>query len=394
MKKQALSSLLILVYFLINCSADTPLQTKTFTIGTGFNNNVQDLAIQSNGKIIVGGLFTEYNSNPSNFIACLNTGGTIDPTFLVGEGFDRNIRTLFIQTDDKILVGGQFNTYQGIPARGIIRLNPNGLIDNTFVYGSALNDFTSVEAFAEQNDSKLIIGGGFTNYNDTGINRIARLNQNGSIDNSFNVGSGFNGTVMDIQLQSDGKIICVGAFTKYNNETVNGIIRLNTDGTIDKTFVTGSGFSTTPNNPFTINIESDGQIIIGGKFTNYNGTEINRIIRLNTDGSLDNSFNVGSGFNDIVFFRNAIQNDDRLIVCGAYTGYNGSPVNRIVRLKTDGSIDNTFNNGSGFDSTTLSVVTQSDGKIIIGGAFLNYNTDPVSKIIRLNADGSSDTIDL
>jgi uncharacterized delta-60 repeat protein len=150
--------------------------------------------------------------------------------------------SLVIQSDGKILAGGQFTLYNSTTCNGIVRLNSDGSIDNTFSIGSGLSDVRNIKI---QYDGKIIAVGGFTSYNGTSINRIIRLNVDGSIDNGFAIGSGFNFSPYDLKIQADGKIIAIGNFTLYNGTSCNGIIRLNIDGTIDSGFTIGSGFNFT-----------------------------------------------------------------------------------------------------------------------------------------------------
>ncbi len=142
-----------------------------------------------------------------------------------------------------------------------------------------------------QPDGKILIGGQFTTYNGITANRIARLNTDGTLDTTFTVGTGADSSVNTITLQPDGKILIGGAFTTYNGTTVNHVARLNADGTLDTTFVTGTG---TNGSVFTIALQPDGKILIGGWFTTYNGTTANYIARLNTDGTLDTTFTTGT----------------------------------------------------------------------------------------------------
>src|SRR5690554_2642478 len=109
----------------------------------------------------------------------------------------------------------------------------------------------------------------------------------GSIDTNFNVGNGFDFNVYDIELQNDGKILVGGGFTKYNFIEYNKIIRLETDGSIDASFDPGEGGN---HNVKAIAVQSDGKIVVGGFFTQFDGTFANRIVRLNSDGSIDNTF--------------------------------------------------------------------------------------------------------
>jgi uncharacterized delta-60 repeat protein len=355
-----------------------------FNIGTGFNDIVWSITIQSDGKILVGGNFTSYNGTSRNRIIRLNSDGSIDNTFNIGTGFNDNVREIVIQSDGKILLSGDFTSYNGTSRNRIIRLNSDGSIDNTFSIGTGFNN--SVRTITTQSDGKILVGGSFTSYNGTSRNRIIRLNPDGSIDNTFNIGTGFNESVQPIQIQSDGKILIGGYFTSYNGTSRNYIIRLNPDGSIDNTFNIGTLF-----NDFVtqIRVQSDGKILFGGNFTSYNGTSRNRIIRLNSDGSIDNTFNIGTGFNDTVHTIQ-IQTDGKILVSGGFTTYNGTTRNRIIRLNSNGSIDNTFNVGTGFNNIGFSIQILSDEKILIGGWFTSYNETTRNRIVKLNPNGIID----
>ena len=115
-------------------------------------------------------------------------------------------------------------------------------------------------------------------------------------------GSGFNGAVEEIELQSDGKAVVVGRFTSYNGDPSPYLIRLNKDGTKDNSFNVGTGFSDLSATPqiHSLLILPDDKILVGGKFTNYNSSSAPNIVRLNPDGTADPSFNIGSGFNGSV----------------------------------------------------------------------------------------------
>jgi len=416
----------------------------TFNLGTGANNIVRATSILSNGKIIIGGSFITYNGIATNRIARLNTDGSLDATFNPGTGATGPILATSIQTDGKIIIGGSFISYNGITRNGIARLNSNGTLDGTFNPGTGLNTNGLVNNTSIQADGKIIIGGSFTAYNGTAINRIARLNINGTLDANFNPGTGANNIVVHTSIQTDGKIIIGGSFTAYNNGTtrkymvrlningsldinfnpeqgvngtiqatsiqsdgkiiiggdfstynetaINAIARLNADGSLDTTFNSGTGaLLATGSNAIiqTISIQSDGKIIIGGDFITYNGIATNRIARLNTDGSLDATFNPGTGATGTIL-STSIQSDGKIIIGGSFTSYNGIAINRIARLNTNGSLDATFNPGTGATGTILTTSIQSDGKIIIGGSFTSYNGIAINRIARLNSNGSLD----
>jgi uncharacterized delta-60 repeat protein/prepilin-type N-terminal cleavage/methylation domain-containing protein len=240
----------------------------------GFNGRVETLAIQSDGKIFVGGWFTNYEGVDSvNKITRLNSDGSRDDTF-IGSGFDSEynddlevtrVDTIAIQANGKIVVGGSFTSYQGIASNRIIRLNSDGSIDTSFNVEIEFDDWVS--AIAIQSDGKILVGADY--------NKIIRLNSNGSIDSSFNIGTGFNNAVTNITLQSDGKVLVGGVFTGYNGELANRITRLNSNGSRDLSFDMGSGFNNTVQ---TITVDSDGKIIVGGDFTSYKDQIANYLI--------------------------------------------------------------------------------------------------------------------
>src|SRR5207248_1147872 len=146
-----------------------------------------------------------------------------------------------------------------------------------------------------------------------------------------------------LAIQPDGRILMGGSFSVYNGTTRNSIARLNTDGSLDTTFTVGTGAN---NAVFAIAIQVDGRIVIGAHFTSFNGTARNRITRLNSDGSLDTTFNIGTGANSAVRAI-AVQPDGRILIGGQFTTYNGTARNNIARLNADGSLDTTFNVGTG-----------------------------------------------
>lgn len=317
--------------------------------------------------------------------------GKVDVTFntidngLNGDGFNNTVRTLSLQLDNKLIVGGDYSSLNGIPISYLTRLKTDGSIDNTFNTGTGLNG--KVYDSYIQNDQKIIVAGNFTAYNGNSSGRLIRLNIDGSQDLSFNTSIGAtNGIIYKISPQSDGKIIIVGSFTKYNNVTVNRIARIFPNGALDASFITGSGSSSNITN---IAILPDEKILISGNFTAFNGVAANRIARLFQDGRVDSSFNIGSGFNNDVNAM-AVQPDRKIILGGKFTDYNGEPANRIIRLNEDATIDNNFLIGSGLTIDAVQVVEiDSFGNIMVGGSFKGfYNGISVNRLFFLNPNGS------
>jgi uncharacterized delta-60 repeat protein len=314
-------------------------------------------------------------------------GGMNDSSFDPGTGFDIPVVSIALQSDGKILTGGAFTTFNGTGVSRIARLNADGTLDASFNQGTGFDN--NVRTIVIQNDGKILTGGIFLNYSGTARNRIVRLNADGSLDTSFDPGTGFNGEVISIALQSDGKILVVGNFTNYNGITSNRIARLNLNGTLDASFNTGSGFN---DEAESLALQSDGKILVAGSFTSYNGVTKNRIVRLNTDGTTDLSFSIGTGF-DFIVKSIGLQSDGKIVAVGLFQGFNGTLSRTIARLNSDGTLDLSFDlqEGAGFISPSpYSLVIQSDDKIVVVGDFTGYNIHTRKYIARLNADGTMD----
>jgi uncharacterized delta-60 repeat protein len=372
---------LLFTAFSFNTNAQDGDIDLTFDPGTGTNIGIWTTVIQSDGKIIIGGQFISYNGTSRNHIARLNDEGTLDATFDPGTGVEginfTSVYTIALQNNGKIFIGGTFNSYNGTLRNNIALLNADGTLDNSFNPGSGTNNAVSTSAI--QVDGKIIISGHFTSFNGTPRNHIARLNTDGSLDATFYSGTGTNGTVYTTTLQNDGKTIIGGDFTSFDGIPRNYIARLNADGTLDTTFNPGTGAN---NQVITTAIQSDGKIIIGGDFTSFDGTPRNYIARLNANGTLDATFNPGTGANDYVM-TTALQSDGNIITGGYFTSFDGTQRNYIARLNTDGTLDASFNPGSGANSWVTRATIQSDGKIIICGAFTSYNEIPRNYIVRI-----------
>ena len=198
--------------------------------------------------------------------------------------------------------------------------------------------------------------------------------QEGSLDMTFNPPDtgfvdGANENVWAIIQQPDGKLIIVGAFTTYNAMSANRMARLNIDGSLDTSFDPGTGANGIVR---TCVLQTDGKIVIGGDFTSYNGTARIRVARLNADGSLDMGFDPGAGASNSVY-TSAIQPDGKIVIGGGFVNFQGTARSYIARINSDGNLDTTFNPGTGANGIIYSLVVEPEGKIVIGGGFTSYN---------------------
>lgn len=314
----------------LNGDVDT---TFSSNMGTGFSaGNPTYFGFQSDGKIVCGGNFTGFDGNTSGRIVRLNSDGSYDATFSAGTGFNAAVLALQVQSDDKIIVAGAFFDYDGNTVDYICRLNSDGSLDNTF---TALPDNT-VQSIQIQSDGKYIIGGGFQNIDGNNAFYLGRLNSDGSYDSSFDTTSGFNNSVAELALQPDGKIVCGGAaFTTYSGVSASRIIRLNSDATIDTSFVYGTGFNA---QVLDVHLQNDGKILASGQFTTYSGESNYKLIRLNSDGSRDTTFNNGITFANGVLFADELSNGRIAVGAIDMSSYDGNIVYNWVILNENGGL--------------------------------------------------------
>jgi uncharacterized delta-60 repeat protein len=361
----------------------TPTPTATVPcveFGTGFNLSVQSTIVDSN-TMILGGTFTTYNGTSASKLSKLYFDGTIDTTFSAGTGTDVGGATAIKRYDaNSIIVGGGFNSYNSLPnSYCFFKIDNNG----TYISGTSLATGVDdqIYSFETTTDGKIYAGGAFTQFAGLSQNRIVRMNADFTLDTSFQVGTGLSSIAQVIVRQSDDKILVGGNFTSYSGVSANRLIRLNDDGSIDNTFNIGTGFNLTVQ---AITVQSDGKILVGGAFTFFSGISANRIIRLNSDGSVDNTFIYGTGaVGTVAAFR--LQSDGKILVGGTFSSYNGSVVSRLMRLNSDGSLDNTF--ASVAANTVEQIDLLPNDRILLTGSFSSYDGYGIGRIAIINNTG-------
>ena len=376
-------------------SAVALLTVNGATLDSGFNPGaggnsvyspwVYSLAVQADGKILVGGYFATLGGQGRTNIGRLNADGTLDTSF--NPGADNTVSSLAVQADGKILVGGYFTNLCGQPRTFLGRLNSDGTLDTGFNPGAN----NTVGSLAVQADGKILVGGGFQALGGQWRNCIGRLNADGTLDSGFNPGAGGNSPYVDsLAVQADGKILVGGDFTTLGGQTRNYLGRLNADGTLDSGFNPGAG----GNSPYvdSLALQADGKILVGGGFTTLGGQTRNYIGRLNADGTLDTGFNPGVEQNPgygVVVSSLAVQADGKILVGGEFTALGGQPRNYLGRLNSDGTLDTGFNpgveqQGPGLEPSVSSLAVQADGKILVGGWFTTLAGQPRNYLGRLN----------
>ncbi|NUP96162.1 MAG: delta-60 repeat domain-containing protein [Planctomycetaceae bacterium] len=407
----------------------------SFDPGTGFDSYVSALAVQPDGAVIVAGDFFSINGTSAMHLARLLSTGAVDPLFNAGAGTNYAAGFVRLQPDGKALIGGPFTTCGGAPRAGIARLNTDGSNDASFdpglglvgtprdalplgngqhilvgnftrVDGAARGGFArlnadgshdltynpgrgpdaAVRAAAVRPDGKWLIAGEFLSYDDIPCNRIARLNADGSFDTSFTPGGGPNGSITRIRMLPDGGAFVVGTFSLYDGLARRTFAKVDAQGALDMSFDPGTGVL---GHVQDLLVQRDGKVVIAGFFTQYNGVATKCVARLLPDGQLDPSFNVGAGSPGVVQHL-ARQPDGKLLVYGAFSEFNGVPRERIARLNPDGSVDLSFDVGFGPSGYVQAMVVEANGTILIGGSFTHFDGLFRPSLVRLLSDGSVD----
>lgn len=294
-----------------------------------------------------------------------------------------------ILDDGKILIYGDIDDYFGQEVNKLFRIFPDGRLDNSFDVGTGPNiqDIfinQNSNAIFIQEDGKILVGGNFTSFNNVPRKKIVRLNTDGSVDLSFNAGNGnFDGMILAIKGQSDGKIICGGIFNLFNGFVKNNLVRLNANGTLDYSFNIGAGFNYSTSSGTiqssyvnTIDVTTDNKIIVGGYFNRYKNLVQKGIVRLNENGTKDNTFLVGSGTNEIDVIRKIYINpvDSKIYIAGSISEFNGLESSNVIKLNADGSTDTTFTVtenvvSNNFNTGISDFGILSNGNIIVSGDF-------------------------
>jgi uncharacterized delta-60 repeat protein len=380
-------------------NADGSLDTG-FLTQTGFGpdlNYATALALQADGKILAGGQFQYYNGVPVGGLVRLNADGSVDTGFNAGgTGFfvgagGSNVRSLAMQPDGKILVGGTLTSYNGQPVGSLVRLNSNGSIDNTFTLGgSGIRNASAsglVDAILVQADGSIVVGGSFTTVAGAAISNVVRFNPDGSLDNTFAIGAGANGQVRALLQQPDGKLVLAGLFTQLNGVASPSVVRLNLSGSVDNTFQGGTLSS--GGGVYKLRRRSDGSLLVAGSFTSYNGAARGGIARVSSGGVLDAAFPATTGTPQLVYDLLELSNG-QLLAGGAFTTFDGASRTGLVRLSSAGAVDASYTQLFEKKGQVLNAAGLANGQLLVSGDFESINGTPVPFLSRvlLNTNGN------
>lgn len=393
------------------------------------DNMINTICFIPGGKYLIGGSFSDYDNsgarNGYRGLARVNSDGTVDRDFKVGKGISGTVNSIVVQASGKYIVAGDFNNYnerfKGGYVNNILRLNPNGMYDSTVIVTPlghhdtipALNvylDAPITRVLQTPDSGKLVLVGGFKYFmrrNYAGITAdgkrdsilvdsirmdgIMRLNEDGSFDSTFNFDAarrrsyeGPNGYIGSALIQADGKIMLAGSFTRFHGQLTGSVVRLNPNGEIDPSFNTGAG----PDDRVAmISPLKDGRYLIGGMFSKVNGKEAHRVAVLNPNGSLYDGFSVGTGPeagpNGVP--TSAIQlKNGKIFLAGYFETFSGVKRGNTVILDEDGKMSKGYNSMGALNGQIGDMVNIPNGNgAIMVGAFTQYDMLQQNRIMLL-----------
>lgn len=381
-------------------AADGSLDSS-FDVGNGFDFKVSALAhaADGSGDLYTGGSFADFDGTAVANLVRLNSDGSLDTGFDVGDGPEDEVFAVLPLTDGtgRVVLGGRFVAYAGSGANGVARVAADGAYDTGFAHGAGADDVVEAIVPAPEDEGTVYLAGQFRYYDGVAVRGLLRVRPDGSRDEGFAVGAGFDDDVFDAILADDGSgdIYAGGRFDEFDGTAGLGrIARVRADGSLDATFAAGSaGGANERVHALAAAGDGSGGAYLGGDFTSYGGTARSRFARVNGDGTLDTSLAVGTGFNNRVeAISPAEDGSGDVYVGGRFTAYDGAAVGRIVRLNSDGTLDTGFAAGAGFDNVVEAIVPVGDGSgdLYVGGRFTSYDGAAVFRLVRLNTDGSVD----
>jgi hypothetical protein len=323
------------------------------------------VAATAEGAVFVGGGFATFNGEPRQRLARLRPDGTVDPSFLARVKY--RVNAIAPLPDGRLAIGGEFNTVNGISCNHVAVLLPDGTPDPTVDFENGADH--PVETIFGLPDGTFYMGGGFTNVLGKTAHGVARITKSGALDSTFVSMSSPDGAVKSIGVDVLGRVTVGGDFRRFGGVARGGLVRLKETGAIDDAFGGGTGADGTV---LAVSIDTQARAWIGGDFRQFHGESAGGLVRLADDGRRDPNFRVGFGANSAVTAI-AFAKDGKAYVAGRFTEVDGSKRRHIARLNPDGSLDATFDPGSGPDNWVLALSPRADGGVVIGGLFSSVN---------------------
>lgn len=356
--------------------------------GAGGSITVSALAMDAQGRLLVGGSFYAENTGWTG-IARFLPNGDPDPDFAPALGAYGGVAAIAVLPDERIYIGGSFSTYQGEPRTSIARLFHDGTLDTGFEarLGQAYGPI--VRAIVPLPGGDVIIGGRFSAVSGRFRMSIARLHESGAPVLSFNPGRGPGGLVRGMALMDDGRVAIAGEFISYNDEPRPHLAFLTGDGLLDPQFDGGEG----PNGPVDHLVKlQDGRLFLAGRFSAYDGQPAPRMAVVDAFGALDATVAFSDGLIPLGHrFSAAVALPDGCVVIAAHPemqpyGY----TSLLFKLLPSGAVDDAFQPPAPVYGSVYCMRAEPDGRLLLGGSFQMGSLNGPRCLVRLLPNGGLD----
>jgi uncharacterized delta-60 repeat protein len=367
------------------------------TFGHAFTSSegVETFGLQSSGKIMVGGFSMSVSgfAGHTYYLLRLAADGSVDTTYPMRSAPGGMVSSLWIYSSSDQNYPNQVRLFGDIPRfsdpthlEHMLRLSADGTTVLESIGDEVVNN--TIRGMAYQGNN-IVIFGPFTQVHGTSMRGIARLLPNGALDTSFSIGTGANGFVQRVTTLSDGKLVLCGYFNSFSGTPCGYLVKLNNNGSVDTTFQAGDGAD---DRVWSMNLQGDGSWYIFGAFRSFNGSSRQCLARLNNNGSLDSRFasfttsvpNPSSP--KVLAIQHSVQG---FLIGGAMSQYGGKLHRRLARVNIDGTPDGSFR--AGLAGTVYCMSSQADGKVVVGGHFgVASGYESCTSLTRINLDGSTD----
>jgi len=345
--------------------------------------------------VLIGGTFTSFQGADIKNLVRLHPNGLVDSSFNTspmtqyGGAANGIVFTVAVQQEGMILVGGSFDSAGFLARTNLVRLHGDGSLDASFDLSTSPNGV--IWTLSPQGDGRTYVGGAFSRLGATARPGLARLNGDASLDASFTpeLSPYLDAIVHVITVQSDGKILIGGSFRLPGNPSnlYFGVLRLDETGAPDGSFAPPAipDFSSRVR---ALAIQDDGKLVAAGNFSSIGGVPRQSIARLENNGVVDPTW-AGPGVSSPHLSACAVQamliaDSKKIVIAGNFRNYNGETVPGIARLNSDGTLDTTFQSPVNTVISATAMALQPDGGIVVGGSIIVGSMG--TTLIRLTAD--------
>ncbi len=359
---------------------------------------VKVVLVQPDGRILLAGRFQEVEGRPRDGLARLWPDGSLDKNFDPGRGLNGGMAfDLALDAKGRVLVAGNFSVVDSWASAGVARLLPDGRVDTSFK-GNLQTGGMGGGAYtvAPAPDERVYVAGTFDTVDAKPQTQMVRLGPDGRLDETFAFKDGVLGglqAVFDLVAMADGALVLAGSFEWVNDLEHAGLVRLRADGAPDAAFDPGPGLQAADGAyGYRLVRQPDGAVIVAGKFTEAGGVPRHCVARFRSDGALDESF-AGP---DLRFetagevLALAVAPDGAVLAAGRFERVNGQPRPGLARLLPDGQPDPDFQPDLPAEARLYAVAQDQAGRCLIAGEFDRVGDQPAQNLARLRPDGRPD----